>query len=114
MKTSKLRLIFKKKIFAYSCVSENPLTNVLVTWGCCPAVVCWKGAENQVSEPDVFASQQLKNVAAFTNFYMYTHTLLKTQKSIKVSIFSFPTNIVKQSYEKVCYKIIFINKQFII
>ena len=28
-------------------------------------------------------------------------------------IVSFPTNIVKQSYKKVCYKIIFINNQFI-
>ena len=42
---------------------------------------------------------------------MYTRALLTTQKSIKVSTFSFPTNIVSNKFKKVCYKIIFINSK---
>ena len=48
--------------------------------------------------------------------FLFTHicTLLKTQKSIKVSpfLFIFDEHSVKK-VKKVCYNIIFINRQFI-
>ena len=56
----------------------------------------------------------MKIVATFASFIVYTRTLLKTQKSIKVStFFSFPTNMVSNKVQTVGYKIIFINSQFI-
>ena len=56
----------------------------------------------------------MKIVATFASFIVYTRTLLKTQKSIKVStFFSFPTNMVLNKVQKVGYKMIFINSQFI-